>query len=240
MEERTLDQTAINSMKSEIITLHNEIVGAVKQTLSLAKKAGELLLALKEEIPFGGFTKYVEENFPFSTRTAQRYIQIASHPELVEEKRVKMLSQAYEAVKQKEEEDEVSSADVEADYIDEGEEEIFVSPETPQKVFDDESESQFFYWPAVEALAKFMENTHSRLAQKRTGETPTALGNFIGNIKDMADRMRTWDPTNLRPCSECNAKGTIEAENPITGDIEFVECPYCINGYTGAYAPSKN
>ena len=55
----------------EIAKLHDEIYGAFKTTLEKAIRIGELLTEQKQNLKHGEFTSWVENNLPFTERTAQ-------------------------------------------------------------------------------------------------------------------------------------------------------------------------
>jgi len=58
---------------------HAEAVQAVRQTLTHAIRAGELLLAAKAQIEHGGFLPWLQANCQFSDRTARAYMRLAEN-----------------------------------------------------------------------------------------------------------------------------------------------------------------
>ena len=60
----------------EISKLHGEIYGAFKTSLEKAIRIGELLTEQKQNLRHGEFTSWVENNLPFSDRTAQIYMRL--------------------------------------------------------------------------------------------------------------------------------------------------------------------
>jgi len=63
-------------IRDKIISLHIEIEQLAKAGISKAIKLGSLLTELKGQLPHGGFTNYVLENFPFTARTARNYMRV--------------------------------------------------------------------------------------------------------------------------------------------------------------------
>jgi hypothetical protein len=83
MEEK-LTQEGENAMRAELIGLHNEMEGLDKKIIdkiSLRRqreiRSGEVLIELKESLGHGNFEMWVEQNLPYSFRTAQRYMRRA-------------------------------------------------------------------------------------------------------------------------------------------------------------------
>lgn len=72
MNEITLTTTA-----SEINREHAMAIAHAGQALDHAKRAGELLLAAKAQLPHGQFSEWVLSNVTVSTRQAQRYMAAA-------------------------------------------------------------------------------------------------------------------------------------------------------------------
>ena len=60
----------------EIAKLHCEIYGAFKTTLEKAIRIGEILTEQKQNLRHGEFTSWVENNLPFTVRTAQIYMRV--------------------------------------------------------------------------------------------------------------------------------------------------------------------
>jgi|SRR5215469_456039 len=61
---------------TRVIELHERIVGSMKTTLPLAIEAGGILTELKARTSPGKWEVFVKENFPFSSRTARRYLRL--------------------------------------------------------------------------------------------------------------------------------------------------------------------
>ena len=54
--------------------LHRGIMGHMRSTVMDAVAAGEILTDLKERLPHGEFTPWIDEHCEFSLREAQRYM----------------------------------------------------------------------------------------------------------------------------------------------------------------------
>ena len=66
---------AMTSIIAEINNQHELAINAANQAVEHAKRAGELLLQVKAELPHGEFGKWLAENVTVSERQAQRYMQ---------------------------------------------------------------------------------------------------------------------------------------------------------------------
>jgi hypothetical protein len=75
--------------------LHGEIVGAVRLALDKAIEAGGILQKVKESLPHGEFTAWVEANAGFNIRTAQRYMKIHGNRDRLKNESVSLLTDAY-------------------------------------------------------------------------------------------------------------------------------------------------
>ena len=80
---------------NEIIALHNEIVGHLKQSLEKAIQIGELLTEQKQSLKHGEFTKWVKENLPFTDRTARNYMRLHRERNRLKTETVSDLKGAY-------------------------------------------------------------------------------------------------------------------------------------------------
>jgi hypothetical protein len=65
------------SLASEINDLHVLASTAAAKAVDYAKRAGLLLLQVKEQLPHGEFGKWLQANLTVSERTAQRYMLVA-------------------------------------------------------------------------------------------------------------------------------------------------------------------
>jgi hypothetical protein len=80
----------------QLNTLHNEIMGAMRTTLHKAVEAGGILQEVKENLPHGKFTAWVEENISFDLRTAQRYMKAWDNRDRLKNDTVSSLKQLTE------------------------------------------------------------------------------------------------------------------------------------------------
>jgi len=200
---------------AEIIRKHLEFELSLKTSLTIAIELGELLTKQKEGIEHGSFTTWVEQNLPFSVRTAQNYMKLFNKREILEEAKPKDITTAYLMITPKKEKAPVVSYAI---VDDDEEDEEFVDIETePAESIPHTQSNIFNYWKDLEPLIQKMLFIHRKLAALRNSTTPTDLGNMIGNIKDMAIVLETWNPSLLRKCTVCNGKG----------------CAFCLNGKTG-------
>jgi len=70
--------------QAEAINLANLTESAKKQTVVLAAKTGSALLKVKEMLPHGEYTPWVNENMPVNQRQCQKYTKLAQQrPELL-------------------------------------------------------------------------------------------------------------------------------------------------------------
>ena len=76
----------------EISKLHGEIYGAFKTSLEKAIRIGELLTEQKQNLRHGEFTSWVENNLPFSDRTAQIYMRLYSERDRLKTEMVSVLN----------------------------------------------------------------------------------------------------------------------------------------------------
>jgi len=75
--------------------LHGEITRDAQALLNKAIEAGQILIEVKESLPHGDFTQWVNDNVVFSIRTAQRYMKIYSHREELKNDSVSLLNDAH-------------------------------------------------------------------------------------------------------------------------------------------------
>jgi hypothetical protein len=62
---------------TEINRLHQLATKTATEAVEYAKQAGELLLNVKDQLPYGAFGNWVEQNLTVSARQAQRYMAVA-------------------------------------------------------------------------------------------------------------------------------------------------------------------
>ena len=69
---------------NEIITLHGEILDLGRTALDKALRIGELLTGIKDEVKYGEWLPWVEENLPhISERSIQRYMSLYRRRDLL-------------------------------------------------------------------------------------------------------------------------------------------------------------
>lgn len=90
----------VKSRIKEITDLHNEIGGYIKVTLDKAIRIGELLSQQKEELKHGEFTSWIEDNLPFTDRTARNYMNIFRNRERLKTETVSDLTTAYKLLEE--------------------------------------------------------------------------------------------------------------------------------------------
>jgi hypothetical protein len=66
----------IDIEKEEVLQLHAEIGESFRMSVEKAIRIGELLTSIKQRIGHGQWGSWVEENLPFSQRTAERYMAV--------------------------------------------------------------------------------------------------------------------------------------------------------------------
>ncbi|TGL35591.1 DUF3102 domain-containing protein [Leptospira perdikensis] len=66
-----------------IIDLHESVLGGMKNVLQNAMALGEELLKIKEDLGHGNWIPWIEQNLPFSERSARNYISIFKNKELL-------------------------------------------------------------------------------------------------------------------------------------------------------------
>jgi len=76
IRRKNLHENQLIGPVAEIADLHREIVGHLEKAVQKAMRIGELLTVQKAAIEHGQFVQWIEQNCPFSLRTAQRYMRI--------------------------------------------------------------------------------------------------------------------------------------------------------------------
>ncbi|TGL17916.1 DUF3102 domain-containing protein [Leptospira yanagawae] len=66
-----------------IIDLHESVLGGMKNVLQNAMALGEELSRIKEDLGHGNWIPWIEQNLPFSERSARNYISIFKNKELL-------------------------------------------------------------------------------------------------------------------------------------------------------------
>jgi len=79
----------------EMVTLHQEIVGHLRQSLEKAIRLGELLTEQKASLKHGEFTGWIKDNLPFTDRTARNYMRLYRERYRLKTETVSDLKSAY-------------------------------------------------------------------------------------------------------------------------------------------------
>ncbi len=79
----------------EIVRLHSEVVGHLKQSLEKAIRIGQLLSEQKEFLKHGEFTPWLESNIPFTDRTARNYMRLYRERDRIKTETISDLKGAY-------------------------------------------------------------------------------------------------------------------------------------------------
>ncbi|MCW7460136.1 DUF3102 domain-containing protein [Leptospira bandrabouensis] len=77
-----------------IIELHESIIGGIRNVLQNAMTLGEELSKIKENLGHGNWLPWLEENVPFSERSARNYINIYKNRDLLNRQPVADLKSA--------------------------------------------------------------------------------------------------------------------------------------------------
>ena len=80
----------------EVRRLHGEILNSFRLSLEKGIRIGELLTEQKEALKHGEFTTWVNENLPFTDRTARNYMRVYHERDKLKTESVSDLKGAYE------------------------------------------------------------------------------------------------------------------------------------------------
>jgi hypothetical protein len=92
-EEALPDSQA--ALLSELLQLHDEVVCAARMSLPKAIRAGEILLGFKKKAGHGNWLQWLEDNVPFSDRTARNYMRVFEHRAELRAETISDLTMAY-------------------------------------------------------------------------------------------------------------------------------------------------
>jgi hypothetical protein len=67
----------LEELTARLITCHQRFESAAKRSLIYAKRAGAILLRIKDRMKHGEYLPFIESKLPFSIRTAQVYTRVA-------------------------------------------------------------------------------------------------------------------------------------------------------------------
>jgi len=82
MSDQSYEIKDSKAVVTEIKEIHFTLEGYYEKSVAGAIRIGELLTQIKAELPHGQFTGWIEENLPFTVRTAQRFTKIYQTPML--------------------------------------------------------------------------------------------------------------------------------------------------------------
>jgi hypothetical protein len=98
-EQKVSDEPHEKECIEEIINLHNDIFRAAQSLIPKVIRVGELLVTQKQKLPHGEFTRWINENLPFSVRTCQNYMKVFRNKVQIENENISVLSDAYNVLK---------------------------------------------------------------------------------------------------------------------------------------------
>lgn len=209
----------VKDIAAEIIKKHLQLQEQQLGTLELAISIGDMLTDTKLEIGHGQFTPWIQENLPFSIRTAQKYMSVFSKKDLFHKLGADGLNEAYLLISPVSEEDKdvhVHKNPTHSDPDENGMVDVTPDDAHSQTSFRD-------YWGHLGPMIEKMDSVHKRLIGLRGSTTPDSLGHMFGNIKTMANLLRSWDPEDMATCIMCEGKG----------------CKVCLDGKIGIYKESE-
>lgn len=209
----------VEDLAQEIIQKHLEFQSRQLGTLHLAIEVGEMLTEQKENFEHGEFTPWLQENLPFSIRTAQKYMSIYSNKDKFERLGADGLSEAYLMISP--EKEEIQDVHIHKNPVHENEDSMVNV--TPIDTDAHGQASAYDYWDHLLPLINKMEDIWRRLIGLRNSTTPESLGHMFGNIRDMVEVLRSWDPEKMEDCPLCNGEG----------------CKVCVSGQIGNYKESE-
>ena len=225
---REIQRLEITKITEEINSLQNDIINNTRNILANIIEIGKRLTEVKNFLPHGAFQSWVETELEITPRTAQRYMKVYEHREQIESVDIEKLSDAYKLLEKPKNDTRVAFDE----ELQEEELPEIPSDEQPKQKQKKKQTTEYEYWKYLKPLIEYMIKTYEVLASTRTHTTPVALGDMFGNIKEMALRLDTWDPSALRICPKCGGDGVI-IENG-----KQVKCEYCINGKVGISRPT--
>lgn len=90
----------VQSLVSEIVALHGEILSSARTCLTNAIRIGELLTQEKAGVRHGEWLRWIKGNVPFGERSAQNYMRLYHQRELLKCATVADLAEAYRVLGQ--------------------------------------------------------------------------------------------------------------------------------------------
>lgn len=225
--------TAITALEGRISTEHFGVIEGAKASMTHAIKAGEYLEDAKKILPHGKFIEWITGNLPITERTAQNYMRVYAKKAQLLAADVPDLSSAYELLTERQPPRDVSDAPVPPVYEQNPEEEVLVADVQPTQK---DNHSVHWYWGELKRIIDKMDSGYEKMRRQRNAKTPKGLAYLIGNVKLMANRLRTWEPESLMECTECDGTGKVMVTpQKKNGTPIETACEKCINGKTGFY-----
>jgi len=96
MNEVEKKQAEEKDVIAELITLHSRIESQLKQTLPDIIRSGELLTQQKKKIGHGNFTRWINDNLPYSDRTARNWMRVYRKRDTFKTETVSSVTSAYQ------------------------------------------------------------------------------------------------------------------------------------------------
>ncbi len=207
-------EVGFNSDKAAetINAMHKKFAESFMTGLQCAVEAGSMLTNVKRTLKHGDFVPWCKVNLAFKQRTAQNYMKLFDHKDQVLLANATSISEALSLIRGPDDEDDEYKREEKAP-----------KDVTPVENLD----PAFWYWKPLKILVADMYKAYSSLARKRNSTTPSTLGWAIGNVKDMASVLETWNPEGLIDCTKCKGTGVRKVK-----DKEVV-CGNSINGKLG-------
>jgi hypothetical protein len=84
--EPTEDDEKLSALAKSIRAAHTTVQFAMRHAVARALSCGDLLIQAKAAVPSGRWQRWLRTNCKLSTRTAQRYVQLAQHRAEIEDK----------------------------------------------------------------------------------------------------------------------------------------------------------
>jgi hypothetical protein len=220
-------------LRKKIIAAHQNYNSQIRSALVSGYEAGQLLTEAKTGMDHGDFLPWIRDNLPFKERTAQNYMHLWRNRAILEGASIETLSGAYKTLTpppKNDEEVEPASTDSTTQREENTPEIPSAESEVVAEVEIGSSDDRFPYWTDLSRLLQTMQHTYERMAAKRNHTTPKALGYMIGNIAEMAKRLKSWDPELMRECTSCGGTGQMVAAED---GSSVVMCDMCIGGKVG-------
>ncbi len=89
-----IEESRIDEMRR----LHGDILNSLKMSLEKGIRIGELLAEQKDALKHGEFTKWVNDNLPFTDRTARNYMRLFNEQDRLKTESVSVLTEAYQTL----------------------------------------------------------------------------------------------------------------------------------------------